>query len=80
MKKIMVELWFEDDFTPPEYFEEPDFGNNFTSECQNCPLFSWVDDCDGMSIGDCHFCGQWEEKDGKVLCPLKKYFNEEAKQ
>ena len=71
MKKIMVELWFEDDFIPPEYFEEPCWANNWTSPCQNCPLFSWSDD---PANGDCHFCGEWEEKDGKSICPLKKYF------
>lgn len=74
MKKIMAELWFGDDFTPPEYFVEPYWGNNFESECKNCPLFSWVDDCDGMSCGDCHFPGEWVEKDGKYLCPIRKYF------
>lgn len=80
MKKIMVELWFEDDFVPPDYFEEPCWANNWTSKCQECPLFSWNDDADGSSSGDCHFCGQWDEDEVGTKCPLKKYFIEEAKQ
>ena len=75
MKKIMVEMWFEDDFVPPEYFEEPSWENHYTSKCQECPLFSWNDD---SACGDCHFSGLWEEKDGKDLCPIKKYFIEEV--
>ncbi len=71
MKKIMVEMWFEDDFAPPEYFEEPCHENNWESKCKECPLHSWNDDYGSL---DCHFCGEWEEKDGKTLCPIKKYF------
>lgn len=78
MKKVRIEMWFDDDFVPPNYFEEPCEANYWTSECQKCPLFSWVDDCDGMSSGDCHFPGQWEETDGKYQCPLNKYFVKEA--
>ena len=77
MKKITVELWFEDDFVPSDYFEEPIVGKRFYNKCMDCPLYSWNDD---YGNGECHFCGEWEEKDGKSICPIKKYFTEEAKQ
>ena len=74
MKKIMVELWFEDDFTPPDYLEEPCHENGWKSKCFECPLHSWNDDYGTL---DCHFCGEWEEEGEKTLCPIKKYFIKE---
>ena len=56
MKKIMVELWFEDDFVPPKYFEEPCRKNNWSSKCKECPLHSWNDDFVSL---DFHYCGEW---------------------
>lgn len=71
MKKIKVEMWFEDDFVPSNYFEETIPGKMFSNKCMDCPLYSWGDD---YGRGECHFCGEWEEKDGKSICPIKKYF------
>ena len=67
MKRITVELLFEDDFVPSKYFEDP--------EWKLCPLHSLNDD---YGILDCHFCGEWEEEGEKILCPIKKYFTEEV--
>ena len=74
MKKIMVELWFEDDFVPPKYVEKPCRANNWESECFNCPLHSFEDDYGYL---DCHFCGGFESEGDKTLCPLNRYFTKE---
>ena len=70
MKKIMVELWFEDDFIPPDDCDAPCEENNWNCNVgYECPFYDW-DDETGSS---CNYRGPCEE-DG---CPLKKYFNEE---
>jgi hypothetical protein len=68
MKKIMVEMWFEDDFTPPDYFEDPCYEDLETCRCRACPLFSWYDDYD---VGECQLSGPSAD----WACPIKKYFN-----
>jgi hypothetical protein len=75
MKKIMVEMWLEDDFTPPDYLEEPCRENNWKSKCTECSFHSWNDD---YGILECHFCGEWEEAGELLRCPIKKYYTEKA--
>ena len=62
-KKIELELWFPDDFVPPEEF----------GECcgERCALFAYEPgDC---SEGFCIVVGT----EGK--CPIKKYFSDTIK-
>ena len=73
MKKVKVELLFPDDFTPPEYFVEPCRRNNWENFCGCCPLYCFYDD---YGYAECrYYHDQYEHVDGKIPCPIKKYFD-----
>lgn len=59
IKKIELELWFDDDFVPPEKYDK--------KLCTGlCPFLSYeADDC---SEGFCCLVGTEGE------CPIRKYF------
>lgn len=64
MKKIMVELSFEDGFVPPDNF---DYASR--RKCEGCPFYRW--DFEGIDA-DCNLLGDCETGP----CPIKKYFAE----
>ena len=69
MKKIMVELWLDDDFIPPEGLDAPCEENNWNCYCgYECPFYDYDEQVGsgGNYLGPC-------EEDG---CPLKKYLIE----
>ena len=65
MKKIiLLEMDFEDDFFPPDKFEEPTRKNRWDSDCQICPFYHWEDD---TAFSEC-VVGGYDE------CPIRRFF------
>lgn len=70
MKKIMVEIWLDDDFILPEGSNAPCKENNWSCMCgYACPFYEWDDEYGSC----CKYRGPCEEEG----CPLKKYIIEE---
>lgn len=85
-----IELYFPDDFVPPEKFVEPARWNDWKCQCENgCPFFQWNDDFGGS----CNFpFGEWDEDSQEIEeaenseetekygifglfdCPIREYF------
>lgn len=58
-KKIILEIEFDDDFTPPDKLSN--------KNCKKCPFyFCDKEECNGQCVIDF---------DGWGKCPIKKYFN-----
>ena len=73
IKKIELELHFDDNFVPPERFEEPTRNNNWKSKCEPCPFYVWGDE---YAHGDCVFLENAEQFGyGIHGCPIKKFFD-----
>lgn len=71
MKKIMVELLFDEDFIPPEGRDAPCQENDWDCKCQwYCPFHTWDDEFGG----GCSYRGP----DVGEGCPLKKHFIKEV--
>lgn len=60
-KKIEIDVWFEDNFTPPEEFVD----DWRTNKCGSCPFYFFFDD---YGYGFCAIVGD----SGK--CPIKQFF------
>ena len=70
IKKIELELVFDDDFVPPK---GNGFGVGSAKECDNCPFCVWIDD---YGYGECTLCNAVVKGDDENRCPLKKFFDE----
>lgn len=68
IKEIKLELHFDDNFLPPERFEEPTRANNYKSKCELCPFYGWDDE---YANG---WCNVTAVKDPAEECPIKKFF------
>lgn len=68
IKKIELEMYFDDDFVPPEKFDNPTRANLWHSDCQGCPFYGWSDD---EGIG---WCNVTAVRDTDEECPIKKFF------
>lgn len=68
-KTITVTLYFDDDFTPPEKFEEATRSNHYNSKCERCPFFGWDDE---TADSWCNLPDVYRKDDE---CPIKKYFD-----
>lgn len=65
MKKIiLLKMEFNDDFCPPDKFEEATRQNHYKSACKPCPFWHWEDD---TAYNDCVVGGYNE-------CPIKRFF------
>ena len=67
IKKIELELHFDDDFVPPEKFI--DDTSTSRSPCSFCPFFVWYDE---YGYGECVALEKAEQFD---KCPIKKFFD-----
>lgn len=73
IKKIELELYFDENFVPPEKFDEPLSSNDWNSKCSACPFYGWEDD---HASG---WCGvDFGTIDAERVCPIKKYFEKNA--
>ena len=69
MKKLIeLEIYFDDNFVPPERFDEPTWVNRWDSKCKGCPFFGWDDES-----GD-SWCNITTVVDSEVECPIRKFF------
>lgn len=68
IKKIELEMCFDDNFVPPEKFDEPTRRNNYNSKCVLCPFYGWSDD-EGFG-----WCDVTAVIDTDEECPIKKFF------
>lgn len=68
IKKIELEMHFEDGFWPPEKFDKPLRINRFRSKCELCPFYGWDDE---MADG---WCNVVAVRDVEEECPIKKFF------
>lgn len=69
IKKIELELYFDEDFVPPDRFDEPTKANDWSSKCKSCPFYGWDDD---DALG---WCGiDFGTTDAHKECPIKKFF------
>jgi hypothetical protein len=66
IKKIELELYFDEDFVPPDKFGDPCPKN---SACTACPFYMWDDEA-----GE-GWCGvDFGTTDAHKECPIKKFF------
>lgn len=66
MKKVIeLELEFDDNFNPPNEFDEP-FDMASKSKCFRCPFFESYDDYE--------FCCCLNFNNKEMKCPIKKFF------
>jgi hypothetical protein len=68
IKKIELEMYFDDDFSPPDEFEKPTRDNRWRSACEGCPFYGWSDD-EGFG-----WCNVTAVVDTDEECPIKKFF------
>lgn len=68
VKKIEIEMFFPNDFVPPEKFDMPLRVNGYNSKCQCCPFYGW-DDEDASA-----WCTVTSVIDTDEECPIKKFF------
>ncbi len=66
IKKIEIEMAFEDDFTPPDKFDKSDIYHQ--GKCDKCP-FNAEDDV-------WQWCVLLTDEPKTDICPIKKYFKE----
>ena len=69
IKKIELEMYFDDDFCPPEKFDEPNRKNRWVSKCAICPFYGFEDE---TGFGWCNITAV---RDTDEECPIKKFFN-----
>ena len=67
-KTIELEMYFEDNFSPPDKFDEPKRANNYSSKCACCPFYGFEDD---TGFGWCNITAV---RDTDEECPIKKFF------
>ena len=70
VKKITLDLCFDDDFMPPDKFEALTSLNNWESECRPCPFFHFDDE---YAESDCFLA---IAVTGYDECPIKKFFKD----
>ena len=68
VKKIELDICFDDGFVPPKRFDEPRRENDWRSACDLCPFFKWYDE---RGYGCCVLLGEEPKTD---VCPIKKSF------
>ena len=66
IKKIILDIPFPDDFSPPDKFEEALSKNGYRTPCKDCPFFGWDDETADS------WCEVLYGKGNK--CPIKKFF------
>jgi hypothetical protein len=69
IKKIEIEMHFEDDFVPPTKFDRPLRINRYNSKCKLCPFYGWDDE---TAYG---WCNVTAVRDVEEECPIKKFFD-----
>lgn len=69
LKKIELELYFDENFMPSERFDEGCRENGWRSDCDACPFKEWDDD---TAQG---WCGlNFGVVDAAERCPIRKFF------
>ena len=68
IKKIELEMYFDDNFLPPEKFDLPTREKHYDSKCELCPFYGWSDD-EGFG-----WCNVTAVRDTDEECPIKKFF------
>lgn len=61
IKKIELEMYFEDNFSPPDKFDE-------SGKCSCCPFYGFEDE---TGFGWCNITAV---RDTDEECPIKKFF------
>jgi hypothetical protein len=68
IKKIELEMYFDDDFCPPEKFDEPNRSNDWKSNCSLCPFYGFGEE---TGFG---WCNITSKRDPEEECPINKFF------
>lgn len=68
MRKL-IEIEFDDDFIPPETFENPETGEYIDHRCYGCPFLVWNAEYDEGA------CVLLDIDIDTNKCPIKKYFD-----
>lgn len=74
LKKIELNLYFDDDFMPPEKFECPCRENHWDSKCASCPFYGWDDE-----NGD-RWCNIACDVSNGEICPIRRFFETDEKE
>ena len=69
VKKIELEMYFDDDFVPPEKFDEATEEKKWDSKCKQCPFYGWEDETAESWCNVTAVRAPYEE------CPIKRFFD-----
>lgn len=71
LKKIELELYFDDEFIPPKKFESWGRENDYNPKCKKCPFYGEDDVYDWCVLNPDTVMGE---------CPIRKFFETEEKE